>query len=152
MGRYYHTNRFEGKFGFAVQPSDDPALFGMEEQEPSVVNYYLDGSEENIKNVAKTLDEQYEYLRIPDEERIYLLEDGKDDALDKLYSKYFKKLFRAYNKETDVNIIPFHSEVFPEGAVEVFGGVELAWCRIWLGTKIYTELVEDGYCDLEAEL
>ena len=53
MGRFYHSNRFEGKFGFAIQNSDDPEIFGMQEQEPSEIEYYLDGSEENIEQVGK---------------------------------------------------------------------------------------------------
>lgn len=152
MGRYYHTNRFEGKFGFGVQPSDDPEIFGMEEQAPSSINYYLDGDDENIKKVAEKLDEQYDILGIPSEERIYLLEKGDRGELDKLYDKFYSKLFREYDKKIDGEKIPYHSEIYKNEAVEVRDGIELAWCRIWLGTRIYTELIEEGYCDLEAEL
>ena len=44
MGRYYQTNNTEGKFGFAVQSSDDPAIFGMEE-EPRVEQVWADNED-----------------------------------------------------------------------------------------------------------
>lgn len=155
MGRYYRSNRFEGKFGFAVQSSDDPAIFGMEEQEPSEIEYYLDGSEENIERVAKKLDEQYDILEIPENERVYLLKCDEKDALQPLHElseKYYTKHFREWNEESDKGKIPYSSEKWQKGAVETKDGIELAWCRVYLGTKIYTELVVDGYCSLSAEL
>lgn len=155
MGRYYRSNRFDGKFGFAVQSSDDPAIFGMVEQEPSEIEYYLDGSEENIEQVAKKLDEQYDILEIPQNERIYLLNCDEKDALRSLYDlggKYYTKHFREWNEELDKGKVPYSSAKWQKGAVETKDGIELAWCRVYLGTKIYTELVKDGYCSLTAEL
>lgn len=150
MGRYYTTNNFDGKFGFAVQSSGDPEIFGMEEQEPSSIDYYLDGSEEAIENCAKVIDEQYDFLGIPESDRVYKIE--KEQEVWDLYDKYNDKCFREYNEELDKGKIPFHSEKWKKGAVEVKDGVELAWCRISLGCKIYTDLVNDGYCSLNAEL
>ena len=43
MGRYYHGD-IEGKFWFGVQPSDDPAFFGMQES-TDVIQYHIDDSQ-----------------------------------------------------------------------------------------------------------
>ena len=155
MGRFYRSNRFDGKFGVALQNSDDPAIFGMREQEPSEIEYYLDGNEENIEQVAKKLDEQYDILEIPENERVYLLDCNEKDALQPVYElseKYYTKHYREWNEELDRGRVPYVSKIWQKGAVETKDGIELAWCRVYLGTKIYTELVVDGYCSLTAEL
>ena len=40
MGRFY-SGDIEGKFAFAVQPSNAPERFGAEECEPSYIDYYV---------------------------------------------------------------------------------------------------------------
>jgi hypothetical protein len=40
MGRHY-SGDINGKFWFAVQPSDAAERFGADPQEPSTINYYL---------------------------------------------------------------------------------------------------------------
>lgn len=156
MGRYYSTNRFSGKFGFAIQSSDDPELFGMQEQPPAEINYYLEAGDnnENTEEVAKVMDAQYDILEIPKEERVYLLQAGEkaEQPLIDLEKKYYEKHYRPYDKEKDKSIIPYHSSKYESGAVPTKEGIDLAWCRVWLGAKIYTDLVLDGYCDLNAEV
>lgn len=150
MGRYYNTNRFEGKFGFGIQSSTDPEIFGMQEEDRTDLQYYLDGTEENKKECKRVIDEQYDFLEIPQEDRIYVLEDGKEiwDLLD----KYINKHFREFDKEKDKGTIPYGYSGFENGAVELKEGIELARCRVVLGTRIYTDLIKDGYCSLVAEV
>ena len=53
MGRYYHGD-IEGKFWFAVQPSDDPAFFGMQESD-AYIQYYIDDSDiDEVKEGIRT--------------------------------------------------------------------------------------------------
>jgi hypothetical protein len=59
MGRYY-SGDIEGKFWFALQPSDAPSRFGGEETEPSYINYYfnedhLEEVEEEIQAIEESL-------------------------------------------------------------------------------------------------
>lgn len=147
MGRYYTTNTGRsGKFGFAVQSSDDPEIFGMEEN-TGVIHYYMDDSEENLEQVEEVMNKQYDILNIPKEERIY---SGKENDLYQLIEKYKDQNWMVYNEERDGKQIPYHSEEHPEGLIPK-QGVILAECRLYLGLTIMTDLKEQGYCELEAE-
>ena len=53
MGRYYNGD-IEGKFWFAVQPSDAAERFGVAACEPSVINYYFD--KYNLETVQEELE------------------------------------------------------------------------------------------------
>lgn len=62
MGRYYQGD-IEGKFWFALQPSDAASRFGGEETEPSYINYYfnedhLEGVENEIQAIEESLGEK----------------------------------------------------------------------------------------------
>lgn len=52
MGRYYYGD-IEGKFWFAVQPSDAADRFGVCGQTPNYLEYYFD--KESLSNVEKEL-------------------------------------------------------------------------------------------------
>jgi len=54
MGRYYHGD-IEGKFWFAVQPSNAPSRFGAEPCEPNYVQYSF-FKDEHLESVKKELD------------------------------------------------------------------------------------------------
>ena len=54
MGRYYNGD-IEGKFWFAVQPSDAPSRFGAEAEEPSYVEYSF-FEDEHLESVQKELE------------------------------------------------------------------------------------------------
>ena len=59
MGRYYQGD-INGKFWFALQPSDAPSRVGGEETEPNYINYYfnedhLDEVNEEIKAIEEKL-------------------------------------------------------------------------------------------------
>ena len=100
MGRYYNTNNFSGKFGFAVQSSDDPEIFGMEAQEPTSIDYYLEATDESKAQVRKVLDEQYDILKVPQEERIYAVDPkNADEAWDKISDAIDKRMWRPYDEK-----------------------------------------------------
>ena len=57
MGRYY-SGDINGKFWFALQPSDAPSRFGGEETEPSYINYYFNEDHlEEIENEIEAIEE-----------------------------------------------------------------------------------------------
>jgi hypothetical protein len=61
MGRYFRGD-IEGKFWFALQPSDAPSKFGGEILEPSFIEYYFDensleGVIDEIERIEETLGE-----------------------------------------------------------------------------------------------
>ena len=57
MGRYYN-GMIQGKFWFAVQPSNDGEFFGAEERDSNIVNYYVDDIDfvkDKVKECKETL-------------------------------------------------------------------------------------------------
>ena len=88
MGRYYYDQTGnQGKFWFAVQPSDDPkTIYGMSEVEPDddwdedeadgYGENYIDYDSSNDEYVKKQLDIQYDILGVPKDERKYECDDG----------------------------------------------------------------------------
>lgn len=156
MGRYYNTNNYYGKFGFAVQSSTDPEVFGMTEQDPTEVTYYIE--EDQVDRVVKTLDEQYALCEVPQEERIYYV------ANDKELAEYVENHVepRIYREEAPGdNVIPYggFSKEFlekhgfkSEHLVPKSRKMDVARFRILLGLRILSDLKRDGYCELIAEL
>lgn len=150
MGRFWNSNNHSGKFGFAVQPSDDPLIFGMEEQEPTEINYYLDNSEESIEQIKKVLNQQYDILGIKEEDRIYHIEN--EDDVWKLLDKYHDQNYRPADDEDRANrAMLYHDEKVKGGVVPIKDGITLAECRLNLGLNILDDLERDGYCELYAE-
>ena len=146
IGRYYNTDTGRGgKFGFGCQSSTDPKdYFGLEEQEPTSITYYAD--ESDVDNLKAKLDKIYDLANVPQEERIYEL-DGSDDeyqAFHDAYHKYFFETCRAregnFAGENDTT------------EREVFTNAHLAQSRLWLGLTILTDIKDEGYCELDAEL
>ena len=167
MGRYYNTNNFEGKFGFAVQDSTDPEIFGMAEQPPASIDYYLEDSEEAEEHIRRVLDEQYDILKVPKKERVYSINpENQDEEWKKVEVAIDKQMWRPYDPVKDKDIIPYamsdetckglgwkkdENGRYPSG-VPVVKGMALASCRVYLGIKILSDLIKDGYCDLNAEI
>lgn len=138
MGRYYTTaTGREGKFGVACQSSTDPAdYFGMAESRITYV-----AGEGDAKHIKQKLNEIYDKARVPEQERTYQLSDEYKQFYDS-YHKYFfetceKGHFAGENGTTE-------RETFPNA--------HLAMSRLWLGLVVLTDINEDGYCELEAEL
>lgn len=143
MGRYYNTSTGrEGKFGFACQNSTDPQdYFGMVETH---ITYMADeGDKERIK---KKLDLIYDKAGIPEEERVYQL-DGSVDEYQAFHNDYHKYFF----EQCEAGEGHFAGD---NGTTEreKFDQAHLAQSRLWLGLNILSDINEEGYCDLEAEL
>lgn len=172
MGRYYNSNNFNGKFAFAVQSSSDPEFFGMEEQEPTEITYYLEDSEEARKEIKNKLDEQYDILEYPKEKRVYSIK--KEEELNPLYDDMDKYIYRYIkNDELPEGVIGYASihdgwwkQFVPDelkslsevefrknySIIPKNGNTPLAMARIALGIRILSDLMLDGYCELYAEL
>lgn len=154
MGRYYSTQNYNGKFGFGCQPSNDPEeVFGMEDisdcDDETEALYWMEGTYANIDDVRAKLNELYDELKIKKEDRIYFIKNDMEvwDMLEKYESKHFREFKKGIDKG-----IPYYSHKFDDGMIEIRPGVQLARCRIDLGTKILTELVKNGECELWEEL
>lgn len=143
MGRYYNTNTGRGgKFGFGCQSSTDPQdYFGMSEGSTITYKAYDDDMDE-IKN---KLDEIYDKAKVPQEERIYKLEGGISKEYDNYHKRYHKYFFEPRENGGFAG-----DNGTTEG--EKFNEAYLWSSRLWLGLIILTDLKEDGYCELEAEL
>lgn len=159
MGRYYQTDTGrDGKFGFGSQPSTDPGdFFEMNEQEPNVITYTLDKN--NYDMVKEKVDGLYDKLKVPKEERIYYLrkEREKEDKLGDLLERYaYKKVNRAevkrYNKIDGFEHQTYYNEEKHKTFIDVFEGAGLCCSRVKLGLVILSDLQDDGFCELDAEL
>lgn len=147
MGRYYHTNNHDGKFGFGCQSSDDPAYFGMEEQEPTTVDYYLEDNEENRQVIIDKLNENYDILGIAKEDRLYKIKESSLE-IEALLKKYRDKNYHEFDKDNGIRISFGDGKSYAPRNKDI----ELAECRVWLGLEILDDLERDGYCDLNAEM
>lgn len=158
MGRYYQ-NQFgeEGKFWFAVQPSDDPeTVFGGydvtdKSDEDGFDESYADYDIDDAEYVKKKLDEQYDILEVPQDKRRF------DVPLDKRGSYLWNELFEyflTYEKPKDDHIIPYGE--FRNGEHITYYAMsrekELAASRISLGLFILDTIRRAGVCSMTAEL
>lgn len=141
MGRYYNTaTGREGKFGFGCQSSEDPEQFF--DMTPTGITY--GGADEEV--VKKKVDEIYDMANVPKKERIYKLKGGNnDDEYEDVYQKYHKYFFEPRENGGFAG-----AKGITEG--EVFDEAHLYSARLWLGLIILTDLAEDGYCSIDAEL
>lgn len=146
MGRYFNTNTGRGgKFGFACQSSTDPKdYFGMEEEEPTSITYYAD--ESDVDSIKAKLDALYDEAKVPQEERAYEL-DGSDHEYQTFHNAYHKYFFETCERGEG----NFAGE---NGTTEreVFTDAHLCQSRLWLGLTILTDIKDEGYCSLDAEL
>ena len=155
MGRYYNTNERDGKFMFGVQPSDDPGTMGMHEAEPATIEYYAD--EDDVEEIKKNLDRQYDLLGVDEKDRIYYksqdIEEYSRWEEEKLHDKVWRtvkhedltdeertKVFWASNKGADYTDL------------EIEDGRCLALARIRLALTILSDIKDSGECALSAEL
>lgn len=146
MGRYFSTNTGRGgKFGFACQNSTDPKdYFEMEEQEPTEITYYADDSD--VDSIKKKLDKLYDEASVPQEERIYEL-NGSDDEFQDFYTRFHRYFFETC-KAGEGNFAGENGTT----EREMFKDAHLCQSRLWLGLTILTDIKEEGYCELDAEL
>ena len=158
MGRYY-SNQFgeEGKFWFAVQPSDDPeTVFGATDvtdksDEEGFDEGYADYDISDGEFVKKKLDEQYDIIGVPKDERRYNVSIDKRGSY--VWDDLFDYIF-TYDKEKGVKDMPYgdfkngeHITYYPLSREK-----ELAASRISLGLFILSTIKRDGTCQITAEL
>lgn len=157
MGRYYESETGRsGKFALGKQPSTDPGdFFGMDEQQPNEITYTLD--KDNYDMVKKKVDVLYDQLKIPKEERIYYLKKDDEDKLGDLLEKYaYRKVNNAevkrYNKIDGFEHQTYYYDEKNKTIIDMFEGAGLCCSRVRLGLVILSDLQDDNYCELRAEL
>lgn len=159
MGRYYSTQTGkEGKFWFAVQPSDDPHdIYGMDEIEPDdewdeesgYSENYADYESDDAESIKKHLDEQYDILGVPKEERKYECKNEGEYVWEDL-TKYF--LTEEQTKDKDGrDTIGYHMGDDKPTMYPISRDKELAASRVQLGLVIYNTILTEGECLLTAE-
>ena len=124
MGRYYHGD-IEGKFWFGIQPSDDPAFFGAEEEPRDYISFYT----EDLEKIAA----------------------GIDTCKNKL-GKYYNEVDKFYS--IIIND-PKHAQTLQEWLDIDEGTAHylMEWyARLELGRKMYKQVKENGSCSIEAEV
>lgn len=158
IGRYYH-NQFgeEGKFWFAVQPSDDPETVfhatdvtdksGDEGFDEGYADYDISDDE----FVKRKLDELFDILEVPHNKRRYSI--SAKDRVNYIWKDLFDYIF-TYDKEKGVGDMPYgtfkgdkHITYYPLSKEK-----ELAASRLDLGIFIYNTIKRDGSCQITAEL
>lgn len=146
MGRYYNTNTGRGgKFGFGCQSSTDPKdYFGLEELDPTSITYYAD--EKDVNYIKERLDRLYDLAKVPQGERIYEL-NGSDDEYRDFENRFHKYFFETC--KAGEGGFAGNNGITERGAFE---NAYLVQSRLWLGLTILTDIKDEGYCELDAEL
>lgn len=137
MGRFWRTERFEGKFGFALQDSDDPLLFGMEYDEDNwddddELHFVMD--KDATREALKALNEAYDVLNVPRDKRIYYV--TSDDMLWRVYDEMWNYAYEPCGEDESHTVDANGNHVKPRG-----DRYDLALCRVALGIAIYSEAV-----------
>lgn len=164
MGRYY-SNQFgeEGKFWFAVQPSDDPeSVYGgvdvtdvtdiaNESEESGYDAGYIDYDIFDGELVKKKLDEQYDILEVPKDKRKFNVPIGERGKY--IWEELFDYIF-SYEKPDGFDGIPYGD--YKDGEHITYYALskekELAASRIDLGLFILKTIRRAGVCSMTAEL
>lgn len=142
MGRYYNTNTGRsGKFGFGCQSSTDPqSFFDMVETH---ITYTADESDN--EQIKAKLDTIYDKAGVPKKDRMYQL-DGSEDE----YKEFHNTLHKYFFEPCDPSEGNFAGDNGTER--ERFADAHLCQARLWLGLIILSDINEEGYCELDAEL
>ena len=153
MGRYYTTasGNYDGKFWFAVQPSDDPeTVFGLRDVTDCDDEYcqsYADYEGADQTKVRRELHKQFDILGVPREKRMFKFDNGGQVGTyvwDELRGYYMTN-----KKSDDVREIPY---AFGEETLyPISREKELAASRIELGLCILNEMRTQGGCSINAE-
>ena len=159
MGRYYNTQTGkEGKFWFAVQPSDDPrTVYHMGEVEPDdewdeesgYSDSYTDYESADAEKIKKHLDEQYDILGVPKEERKYKCENEGKYVWEDLAKYYLTE--KEPPKDEAYKVIGYYIGEDKPTMYPISSEKELAASRVQLGLVIYNTILTEGICMLNAE-
>lgn len=159
MGRYYSTQTGkEGKFWFAVQPSDDPkTVYHMGEIEPDdewdeeseYSDSYTDYESADAEKIKKHLDEQYDILGVPKEERKYKCENEGEYVWHDLVKYYLTE--KEPPKDEAYKVCGYYMGDDKPTMYPISSAKELAASRVQLGLVIYNTILTEGICMLNAE-
>ena len=129
MGRYYNGD-IEGKFAFAVQPSNDADHFGVIGTEPQTLEYYF--SEYNLGTIN---------------EAIKVCENQLGEYKDKL--DHFFKSVNGFNE--DIVKDWFKKTYNEDMPPNKFNKLYAILARLELGIKIRDCVQKNGECQFTAE-
>lgn len=160
MGRWYRdqTGR-EGKFWFAVQPSDDPkTIYGMSEVEPDdeldeddgYSEDYTDYESSDDEYVKEQLDIQYDILGVPKDERKYECDDENAYVWEDL-AKYYLTEQQPPEDESGYRVSGYYMGEDEPTMYPISSAKELAASRVQLGLFIYNSIKKNGSCFMTAE-
>lgn len=156
MGRYYsdQTGK-EGKFWFAVQPSNDPAtIYHMDDvsEYDGEEDYelYSDYESSNAEKIKEHLDEQYDILGVPKEERKYECENEGEYVWEDL-AKYYLTEQEPPKDESGNRACGYYMGEDKPTMYPINKAKELAASRVALGLFIYNSIKENGSCFMTAE-
>lgn len=156
MGRFYNNQHGEeGKFWVAVQPSDDPrTVYGMDEVEPdepdeSWGEAYMEYWADDYDFIKMKLDQQYDKLKVPKENRKYDFENTED--IGDYVWEYITQFVFTKEKPKDSRVIGTY---FGKDDIRypISEELELAASRIDLGLFILHTIAKWGECSITAEL
>lgn len=139
---------------FGVQPSDDPGEMGMREQDPTTITYYADDGD--VEGIKAKLDEQYEILGVPKADRIYYCKDRQ--AMNLFEKNVLSRAVWVEVREDDKEEMEKHkgetrwANEKPNYVSFEIPGRALPLARIRLGLDILSDIKDEGYCSLDAEL
>lgn len=158
MGRYWDSDGGRrGKFSLGKQPSTDPGdFFGMKELEPNEITYTAEKGDADM--IREKVDELYDKLDVPKSERMYYVkkEDTKDEFHDRIqkyvYRKVNRKEIERYDKVDGFKHDGFYCGEKHKVYIEKVKDSALCYNRLWLGLSILSDLEDEGYCELRAEL
>lgn len=160
MGRYYNTQTGkEGKFWFAVQPSDDPkTIYHMDEIEPDdewneesgYSENYADFESDDAESIKKHLDEQYDILGVPKDERKYECEKEGEYVWEDL-AKYYLTEQEPPKDAMGHSACGYYMGEGKPTMYPISKDKELAASRVQLGLVIYNTILTEGECLLTAE-
>lgn len=155
MGRYYNTQTGkEGKFWFAVQPSDDPrTIYHMDDvseyDEEEDYESYSDYESSDAEKIKKHLDEQYDILGVPKEERKYECEKEGEYVWEDLAKYYLTE--KEPPKDEAYKVCGYYMGEDKPTMYPISKDKELAASRVQLGLVIYNTILTEGECLLTAE-
>ena len=107
MGRYYHGD-IEGKFMFAVQPSDAGERFGAREQESNYIEYCV--YRENVEEINKELQKIVEGGHVARVKNMFDNVNGYNNTIMKEYGVSQKDLAEYADYELGRKMVKFFEE------------------------------------------
>lgn len=141
-----------------MQPSDDPAtIYRMDEIEPDdewdeesgYSETYTDYESSDAENIKKHLDEQYDILGVPKDERKYECENEGEYVWKDLAKYYLTE--QEPPKDEAYKVCGYYMGEDKPTMYPIDKDKELAASRVQLGLVIYNTILTEGECLLTAE-